>query len=168
MEPSNDNAVSAALRYPPVPMSNEVPTPPAAPAPAPAAAPAIANIAYDLFAKLDLRVATILSAEAHPNADKLLKIRLDDGTPEGRQVCAGIKAWYDPATLVGKQVIIVANLEPRQLRGEISQGMILAASDLKESAPAAAKPAEGKAGPEERDVVVLTVQRPVKAGSKVS
>lgn len=132
-----------------------------------AAAPALANIAYDLFAKLDLRVATVLSAEPHPNADKLLKIRLDDGTPEGRQVCAGIKAWYDPASLVGKQVVIVANLEPRQLRGEISQGMILAASDLKELA-ADAKPSEGKAGPEERDVVVLTVQRPVKAGSKVS
>ena len=89
------------------------------------------NIKFDDFAKLDLRVATILSAEAHPNADKLLKIRLDDGTPEGRQVCAGIKAWYDPATLVGMQVIICANLEPRQLRGEISQGMILAASDMK-------------------------------------
>lgn len=128
-------------------------------------------IPFDLFAKLDLRVATILSAEPHPNADKLLKIRLDDGTPEGRQVCAGIKAWYDPASLVGKQVVIVANLEPRQLRGEVSQGMILAASDLREgTAPAAegaAQPA-AKPGPEERDVVLLTVQRPVKAGSKVS
>ncbi len=126
----------------------------------------LANIPFDLFAKLDLRVATILSAEPHPNADKLLKIRLDDGTPAGRQVCAGIKAWYDPASLVGKQVIIVANLEPRQLRGEISQGMILAATDVKEGA---APPAEGaKLGPEERDVVVLTVGKPVKPGSKVS
>ncbi len=149
------------------------------------------TIAYDLFAKIDFRVATVLSAEAHPNADKLLKIRLDDGTPEGRQVCAGIKAWYDPSTLVGKQVIIVANLEPRQLRGEISAGMILAASDLKELAvvtpdiaavvagtdgqtpavastavPAAAPAA--KAGPEDRNVVLLTVEKPVKAGSKVS
>ena len=67
-------------------------------------------IAFDLFAKLDLRVATVLAAEPHPNADKLIKLKLDDGTPAGRQVCAGIKAWYDPATLVGKQVIIVANL----------------------------------------------------------
>ncbi len=123
-------------------------------------------IAYDLFAKIDFRVATILSAEIHPNADKLLKIRLDDGTPEGRQVCAGIKAWYDPTSLVGKQVIIVANLESRQLRGEISQGMILAASDLKgEPAPVV----EGqKPGPDERDVFLLTVDKPVKAGSKVS
>ena len=146
------------------------------------------TIAYDLFAKIDFRVATVLSAEAHPNADKLLKIRLDDGTPEGRQVCAGIKAWYDPTTLIGKQVIIVANLEPRQLRGEISAGMILAASDLKElavvtpdvaavaadgQAPVAAeakpevKP-EAKPGPDERNVVLLTVEKPVKAGSKVS
>ena len=149
------------------------------------------TIAYDLFAKIDFRVATVLSAEAHPNADKLLKIRLDDGTPEGRQVCAGIKAWYDPTTLIGKQVIIVANLEPRQLRGEISAGMILAASDLKElavvtpdvaavaadgqapvaAAAAAAKPEvkpEVKPGPDERNVVLLTVEKPVKAGSKVS
>jgi methionyl-tRNA synthetase len=129
-------------------------------------APALPNIAYDLFAQLDLRVATVLSAEPHPNADKLLKLRLDDGTPEGRQVCAGIKAWYDPATLVGKQVVIVANLEPRQLRGEISQGMILAASDLKDGA--AAPPPGTKPGAEERDVVLLSIQRPVKPGSKVS
>ena len=136
-----------------------------APAPSTAAEP-LPNIPYDLFAKLDLRVATVVKAEPHPNADKLLKLRLDDGTPEGRQVCAGIKAWYDPASLVGKQVVIVANLEPRTLRGEISHGMILAASDLKaEAAPAAdgAKP-----GPDERNVVVLSVEKPVKAGSRVS
>jgi methionine--tRNA ligase beta chain len=147
------------------------------------------NIKFEEFAKLDLRVATIISAEPHPNADKLLKIRLDDGTPEGRQVCAGIKEWYDPSTLVGKQVVIVANLEPRQLRGEISQGMILAASDLKlvdASAVAVASDAipstaasttaassaigkpSAKPGADERDVVVLTVQKPVKAGSRVS
>ncbi len=127
---------------------------------------ALPQIAFDHFAKIDLRVATVLSAEPHPNADKLLKLKLDDGTPEGRQVCAGIKAWYDPASLIGKQVVIVANLEPRMLRGEVSHGMILAASDLKaEAAPAAdgAKP-----GPEERDVVVLSVGKPVKPGSRVS
>jgi methionyl-tRNA synthetase len=127
---------------------------------------ALPQIAFDHFAKIDLRVATVLSAEPHPNADKLLKLKLDDGTPEGRQVCAGIKAWYDPASLIGKQVVIVANLEPRMLRGEVSHGMILAASDLKaEAAPAAdgAKP-----GPEERDVVVLSVGTPVRPGSRVS
>lgn len=134
-----------------------------APAPQPEALP---NIPYDLFAKLDLRVATVLSAEPHPNADKLLKLKLDDGTPAGRQVCAGVKAWYQPQDLVGKQVIIVANLEPRMLRGEVSQGMVLAASDLKEGAAA---PADGaKPGADERDVVLLGLAKPVKPGSKVS
>jgi methionyl-tRNA synthetase len=124
------------------------------------------QIPFDHFAKVDLRVATVLSAEPHPNADKLLKLRLDDGTPEGRQVCAGIKAWYEPASLVGKQVVIVANLEPRTLRGEISHGMILAASDLKADAAPAVDGA--KPGPDERNVVVLAVEKPVKAGSRVS
>ena len=127
------------------------------------------SIPYDHFAKVDLRIATVLSAEPHPNADKLLKLKLDDGTPEGRQVCAGIKQWYDPSALVGRQVVIVANLEPRQLRGEISQGMILAASDLR-GAPAPEGPADGaaKPGPDARDVILLTVDRAVKPGSKVS
>jgi len=118
------------------------------------------QVAFDDFIKLDLRVATIKSAEPHPNADKLLKIQLDDGTETGRQVCAGIKAWYEPQSLVGKQVVIVANLEPRKIRGELSEGMILAASDMK---------ADGGEGSEpERDVVVLTVDRDVPAGSPVS
>jgi methionyl-tRNA synthetase len=143
-------------------MSTPAPTPPAS---TPAATEALPNIAYDLFAKLDLRVATVLKAEPHPNADKLLKLTLDDGTPAGRQVCAGIKAWYAPEQLVGKQVVIVANLEPRMLRGEMSQGMVLAASDLKEgTAPAG----DAKPGADERDVVVVTVAKPVKSGSKVS
>ena len=112
------------------------------------------QIAFDDFIKLDLRVATVTACEPHPNADRLLKVQLDDGTEGGRQVCAGIKAWYDPESLVGKQVVIVANLEPRTIRGEISQGMILAASDVH--------------GEDERDVVVLTLDRAVKAGSGVS
>jgi methionine--tRNA ligase beta chain len=116
---------------------------------------ALPAIPYDLFAKLDLRVATIRHAEPHPNADRLLKIQLDDGTPEGRQVCAGIRAWYEPASLVGRQVVIVANLEPRQIRGERSEGMILAASEI--------LPGEG-----ERNVVVLSVEKAVPPGSKVS
>lgn len=111
-------------------------------------------IPFDDFIKLDLRVATITRAEAHPNADRLLKIQLDDGTAKGRQVCAGIKAWYEPESLIGRQVIIVANLEPRKIRGEMSQGMILAASDEK--------------GADERDVVILTMDKPVKPGSMVS
>jgi tRNA-binding EMAP/Myf-like protein len=83
-------------------------------------------------------------------------------------VCAGIKQWYDPATLVGRQVVIVANLEPRQLRGEISQGMILAASDLRDAALAAAADGAAKPGPDARDVMLISVDRAVKPGSKVS
>jgi methionyl-tRNA synthetase len=117
------------------------------------------QIPFDDFLKLDLRVATIKNAEHHPNADRLLKVQLDDGTPGGRQVCAGIRQWYDPPSLVGRQVIIVANLEPRQIRGEISQGMVLAASDLK---------GPGSDDPAGREVVLLTVDKPVKPGSIVS
>lgn len=120
-----------------------------------------APISFDDFIKLDLRVATITAAEPHPNADRLLKIQLDDGTPEGRQVCAGIRAWYDPATLVGTQVIICANLEPRKIRGEISQGMILAGSEV-----TAVDPETGQ--PTERTVVVLRPDAPVPPGSVVS
>ena len=142
-------------------MSAPVPTVPAANA-QPEVLP---NIPYELFAKLDLRVATVVRAEPHPNADKLLKLTLDDGTPAGRQVCAGIKAWYAPEQLVGRQVVIVANLEPRMLRGEVSQGMVLAASDLREGAAPAA---DAKPGADLRDVIVVTVEKPVKPGSKVS
>ena len=132
---------------------------------APAQPEALPNIPYELVAKLDLRVATVVRAEPHPNADKLLKLTLDDGTPAGRQVCAGIKAWYAPEQLVGRQVVIVANLEPRMLRGEVSQGMVLAASDLREGAAPAA---DAKPGADLRDVIVVTVEKPVKPGSKVS
>ncbi len=148
-------------------MTTTDPNAPAVPPPAATepASTALPNIAYDLFTKLDLRVATIVEASFHPNADKLLKIKLDDGTPQGRQVCAGIKAWYDPSTLIGKQVVIVANLEPRMLRGEVSQGMILAASDLRDGAVVLG---DAKLSADDRDVVVLTTMKPVKAGSKVS
>jgi len=86
------------------------------------------TITYDDFAKLELRVATIVEAKVHPNADKLLVIQVDLGS-EKRQICAGIRAFYAPEQLVGKQVVVVANLEPKPLRGEISQGMLLAATD---------------------------------------
>ena len=87
------------------------------------------EIQFDDFAKLDLRVATVKSCEPHPNADKLLVLRLDDGTPDGRQICAGLRGIYEPDQLVGKQIVVVANLAPRKMRGEVSQGMLLAASD---------------------------------------
>jgi len=113
------------------------------------------TVNFEQFANLDLRVATITHAEPHPNADRLLKIQLNDGTPDGRQVCAGIKAWYDPESLVGTQVIIVANLEPRTIRGEVSQGMIMAGSAVAEDG-------------DKEDVCVLRIDRPLPPGSKVS
>jgi len=85
-------------------------------------------ITIDQFRALDLRVGTVRAAEPHPNADRLLLLRIDLGTEE-RQLVAGIRAHYDPAALVGRQVVVVANLEPAQLRGVESQGMVLAASD---------------------------------------
>jgi len=86
------------------------------------------NINYDDFAKLELRVATVLECKVHPNADKLLVLQIDLGG-ETRQICAGLRAHYASEALVGKQIVVVANLEPRPMRGEISNGMLLAATD---------------------------------------
>lgn len=85
------------------------------------------EIGIEDFAKVELRVAQIISAEPVPKADKLLKLQLDLGF-EQRQVVSGIAKHYSPADLVGKKVICVVNLKPVKLRGELSQGMILAAS----------------------------------------
>ena len=82
-------------------------------------------ITIDQFKTVELRVATVKSAEAHPNADRLLVLRVDLGGEE-RQIVAGIRASYDPATLVGRQVVVVANLEPATLMGVESNGMVLA------------------------------------------
>jgi len=86
------------------------------------------EINFDDFMKLDIRVAKILKAEKHSNADKLLKLQVDLGA-EQRQVIAGIAEHYAPEDLVGKSVSIVANLKSVKIRGELSQGMILAADD---------------------------------------
>src|SRR5438132_7380614 len=86
------------------------------------------TIQYDDFAKLELRVATVLDCQPHTNADKLLVLQIDLGS-EKRQICAGLRQHYQPEHLIGKQIIVVANLAPRQMRGEISQGMLLAATD---------------------------------------
>ena len=85
-------------------------------------------ITIDQFRAIELKVGTVRAAEPHPNADRLLVLRVDVGGEE-RQLVAGIRAHYDAATLVGRQVIVVANLEPAKLRGVESQGMVLAASD---------------------------------------
>lgn len=108
------------------------------------------HITYDDFAKVDLRVATILKAEPHPNADKLLVLQVELGT-EQRQILAGIRAHYDPTTLVGRQIIVVANLAPRMMRGLESNGMLLAAS-----------------GPDHSEVILLQPERPIAPGAKVS
>jgi methionyl-tRNA synthetase len=96
-----------------------------------AAAPgsATASIEYDDFAKLELRVAEILGAERVPKSDKLLKLSVNAGEPQPRQIVAGIGLHYEPEALIGKRVVIVANLKPRKLMGLESQGMVLAASD---------------------------------------
>jgi methionine--tRNA ligase beta chain len=100
------------------------------------------------FQAIDLRVATVKAADLHPNADRLLVLKIDLGGEE-RQIVAGIRSSYEPAALVGKQVIVVANLEPAKLRGVESQGMLLAARDGDR-------------------IVVMTPEAAVPAGSKVS
>ncbi|HWO41455.1 MAG TPA: methionine--tRNA ligase subunit beta [Candidatus Eisenbacteria bacterium] len=100
------------------------------------------------FRKVELRIGTVKSAEPHPNADKLIVLKVDLGSEE-RQICAGIREHYTPEELVGRQIVVVANLETARLRGLDSQGMLLAASDGDR-------------------VIILTPERPVTAGSKVS
>lgn len=112
-------------------------------------------IAFDDFARVDLRIARITHAQAHPNADRLLKLELDDGSGEPRQICAGIRGAYEPDELVGKLIVIVANLEPRTIRGEESRGMLLAASS-------------GSKGDDDRQVVLLTPMSELPTGSIVS
>ncbi len=91
-------------------------------------APQKANIAFDDFAKVDLRVGTVLECIKVPKADKLLQFLIDDGMSK-RTIISGIAAWYKPEDLVGKQVCFIANLEPRKLKGVESQGMLLSVED---------------------------------------
>ncbi|UCH20224.1 MAG: methionine--tRNA ligase [Deltaproteobacteria bacterium] len=94
---------------------------------APAAPEIKPQVTLEEFAKLDLRVATVISAEAIPRAKKLLKLEIDLG--EKRTIVAGIAADYDPERLIGKQIIIVANLKPAKIMGILSNGMLLAAAE---------------------------------------
>ncbi len=97
--------------------------------PEPAQSPAAENlISIDDFAKVDLRVGEVKSAEAVKGADKLLHLKIDIGEPEPRSIVAGIALAYKPEQLIGRKVVIVANLQPRKLRGLTSQGMIVAAT----------------------------------------
>ena len=85
-------------------------------------------VTIDNFKKMELRIAKILSVEDVPNAEKLLKLQIDIGA-EKRQIVAGIRKAYKPEELVGREIVVVANLEPRSVRGIESQGMLLAADD---------------------------------------
>ncbi len=107
------------------------------------------TITIDDFLKIKLRVGKVLSAEEHPNADKLLVLTVDLGD-EQRQICAGIKGHYAPEELVGKNLVLVANLAPRKMRGLESQGMLLAAST-----------------PGHEQVIVLTTDKDIAPGSSV-
>ena len=92
-------------------------------------------VEIDDFAKIDLRVGQVLSAERIPKADKLLLLKIDLGEAEPRQILAGIAQYYEPEKLIGRKVVIVANLKPRKLRGYESQGMVVAASYGEEGRP---------------------------------
>lgn len=104
-------------------------------------------VSYEDFIKLELKVAEIKEVSEHPNADRLYVITVDLGD-KTKQIVAGIRGSYQKEDLIGKQVVLVDNLEPAVLRGVESQGMLLAASD-------------------ETGVVIVTPQRKVKPGSIV-
>ena len=88
------------------------------------------QISYDDFAKLEIKIGTILSVEVVPEADKLLKLSVDVGEETPRQIISGIRTYFeDPQVLVGRQCPFLTNLAPRTIRGFESQGMILAASN---------------------------------------
>ena len=106
------------------------------------------EISYDDFAKIDLRIATIVAANHVEGAEKLLQLTLDIGG-ETRNVYAGIKEAYDPATLVGRQTVMIANLAPRKMRFGVSEGMVLAA------------------GPGKKDLWILAPDQGAQAGMRV-
>ena len=106
------------------------------------------KITIEDFAKVEMRVGKVLSAEIHPNADRLLVVKVDIGDEE-RQLVAGMRKWYTPEELVGKKVIVAANLKPARMRGVESQGMMLAATG-------------------EEEVVLLGLDKDVEPGAKVS
>jgi methionyl-tRNA synthetase len=126
-KPQGANTVSEPSPTPPPTPSAPTPATAASQAPAPHAADP-SHITIDEFAKIQLKTAKVLSAERVPKSDKLLKLHVSLGT-EQRQIVAGIGKTYEPASLVGKTIVIVANLKPAKLMGIESQGMVLAAGD---------------------------------------
>lgn len=110
--------------------------------------PSTELLSINEFRRLALRVGVITAAEDHPNADRLLVLTVDIGDGSSRQLVAGIKGSYQAADLIGKHVVVVANMKPAKLRGIESQGMVLAAS-------------EGDT------IVLVSPERPIRAGSTV-
>ena len=110
--------------------------------------PPESSLSIEEFKRLALRVGVVTAAQDHPNADRLLVLTVDIGDGTSRQIVAGIKGSYQAADLIGKQVVVVANLKPATLRGVESQGMVLAASDG-------------------ASIVLVTPERPIRAGSTV-
>ena len=106
------------------------------------------EIQYDDFAKLDIRVGTVVAAEMVPETDKLIKCTIDFGDFGIRTIVSGIAEWKKPEELLGKQLPYVVNLAPRMLRGVESQGMLLAASD-------------------DAGVALLHPERPLQSGTKL-
>jgi len=88
----------------------------------------IPTISIDEFARIDLRVARIVAAQAVEGSEKLLRLELDLGEPRPRIVFSGIRSAYDPASLVGRLAVVVANLAPRKMKFGVSEGMVLSAS----------------------------------------
>ena len=103
------------------------------------------TVDFPTFEKLDIRVGTVLECEKVPKADKLLKFKIDDGMG-GRTIVSGIAKYYNPEDLVGKQVLFIANFEPRKLKGVLSEGMILSAVDADGSLVVASPSREVKPG----------------------
>ncbi|CAN5626684.1 methionine--tRNA ligase [soil metagenome] len=131
---------------------------PGSPAPAKSAMPASPAeggglLDIDTFNKVDLRIGKIVKAETIPEADKLLKLQVDLGPLGMRQIFAGIKAAYDPATLEGRLTVVVANLAPRKMKFGMSEGMVLAASD--------------PAGSGGKDLFILSPDNGAKPGDRV-
>jgi len=131
-------------------------TPAQPPPPPPAGASPKPQITFDEFARVDLRIARVITCEPHPSADRLWKLRVDDGSGTPRQICAGVREHYTPDQLVGRLIVIVANLAPRVIRGEESRGMLLAASDAPKDATTP------------RRVIVLSPSADIAPGSIVS
>jgi len=130
-EPKLEKATGAGA---PAKGAKSQPAVPSAAEAKPAVAVSDGKITIDDFAKVELRVAQVVSAERVPGADKLLKLMVDVGT-ETRQILAGIAKAYTPESLVGRKIVIVANLQPRKMRGLESNGMLLAASVGDEGQP---------------------------------